>query len=116
MLYLNLFYKVLIFIKITCTFFYRLQRVTDTKYGKMYPAYKLMSTSDILSAETKTTNAKTLKKLPINVRITDHDLKTKTQTIKKWLMKNCEVHVAIARNNEMGSLAVIISQKVYFTV
>ncbi|KAG8185468.1 hypothetical protein JTE90_019727 [Oedothorax gibbosus] len=89
-----------------------LQRVTDPKYGKMHAAYKLMSSSEIMSHEKKKTNAKTLKKLPINNRITDHDLKTKTQTIRKWLERNCEVHVAIAGKNESDSLTKAVFQRI----
>ncbi|GBM90409.1 hypothetical protein AVEN_151896-1 [Araneus ventricosus] len=80
-----------------------LERVDDPKYGKIYPAYKLMTKDELLKAETKTSTARTLKKLPINCRISEHDLKTKVQTIQKWLTKNCEVHVAITGNQESAA-------------
>ncbi|XP_015904050.2 translation initiation factor IF-3 isoform X2 [Parasteatoda tepidariorum] len=77
-----------------------LTRVFDTKFGKVYPAYKLMSSTEVLKTESKTSSAKTLKKLPLSSRISDHDLKVKIQTIRKWVVKNCEVHVAITGNAE----------------
>ncbi|CAL1265407.1 unnamed protein product [Larinioides sclopetarius] len=80
-----------------------LERVDDPKYGKIYPAYKLKTKDELLRAETKTSTARALKKLPINCRISEHDLKTKVKTIQKWLTKNCEVHVAITGNQESAA-------------
>lgn len=72
----------------------------DTKYGKMYPAYKMFSAADILKEEKKTSTAKSLKKLPLNSRINVHDLEIKINIIKRWLNRSNEVHVTILRNNE----------------
>lgn len=77
-----------------------LERVTDTKYGKSYPAYKMFSPTELLKTEKKASTAKTLKKLPINSRISDNDLLLKLNIVRKWLAKNCEVHIAVVKNNE----------------
>ncbi|KAF8794251.1 hypothetical protein HNY73_002248 [Argiope bruennichi] len=84
-----------------------LERVDDPKYGKVYPAYKLMTKEEILKTESKASTARALKKLPISCRISDHDLKTKVQTIQKWITKNCEVHVAITGNQETAAFIVM---------
>ncbi|GIY89385.1 uncharacterized protein CEXT_1741 [Caerostris extrusa] len=88
-----------------------LEKVDDPKYGKIYPAYKLVSSADLLKSESKTSTARTLKKLPLNSRISDHDLKIKIQTVQKWLSKNFEVHVAITGNEEKhGSMKAILEK------
>lgn len=89
-----------------------LEKTDDPKYGKMYPAYKMVSTSDLLKHVTKSSTAKILKKLPINSRISDNDLKIKIQTIQKWLAKRCEVHVAVSANNEPVSLMKSVFEKI----
>ncbi|XP_054715629.1 uncharacterized protein LOC129225097 [Uloborus diversus] len=80
-----------------------LERVYDTKYGKTYPAYKMMSAADLLKEEKQISTAKVLKKLPINYLITDNDLMTKIKIIKKWLCKDYEVHIHIMGNSEAQS-------------
>ncbi|GIY13679.1 uncharacterized protein CDAR_199991 [Caerostris darwini] len=88
-----------------------LEKVDDPKYGKIYPAYKLVSSADLLKSESKTSTARTLKKLPLNSRISDHDLQVKIQTVQKWLSKNFEVHVAVTGNEEKhGSMKAILEK------
>ncbi|GFY67162.1 uncharacterized protein TNIN_460341 [Trichonephila inaurata madagascariensis] len=88
-----------------------LERVDDPKYGKIYPAYKLVSSADLLKAESKTSTSRALKKLPINCRISDHDLTTKLQIIQKWIAKNCEVHVAVMGSQDKSELKKTIFEK-----
>lgn len=95
---------------------YRLERVHDTKYGKTYPAFKLISSADFLKEEKKSSTAKVLKKLPLNSRISDNDLSVKMQVIKRWLDKNCEVHVAVMRNNQSQAAMVIIKLILCYSV
>lgn len=87
-------------------FFFRLERVTDPKYGKIYPAYKMFVPADLLKQEKKASTAKVLKKLPINSRISDNDLTFKLKTIRKWLEKNCEVHIAILKSSQADTAMV----------
>ncbi|GFT05720.1 uncharacterized protein NPIL_436691 [Nephila pilipes] len=89
-----------------------LERVDDPKYGKMYPAYKLVSSADLLKEESKTSTSKVLKKLPINCRISDHDLVIKLKIVQNWLTKNCEVHVAVTGSEDMSGLKRTVFEKI----
>lgn len=74
----------------------------------MYPAYKMFSQADLLKQEKKTSTARTLKKIAINSRISSNDLVVKIDIVKKWLSKrDCEVHVAILKNDGVESTMVI---------
>lgn len=76
-----------------------MEKVVDPKFGTAYPAYKMFSSAELLKGEKKTSNAKVLKKLPLNNRISERDLSIKLDTVRKWLAKNCEVHIAIVGNS-----------------